>query len=162
MEQIMFSKFDLYACGGTGQKVIKTGVFSTDLSWTSDSTLLSTLVDGWTKNFEFSTSGDTLRHFGNWKDMVTDKEYPSGIKKEDLDANVISSIFQGKIRGNPTKTHFVLAGGLVDFIEIIHLESETTQTLYGPVNEIPKFEIGYSMVWVIRWPPWIGLLRVVI
>jgi hypothetical protein len=149
MEQIKFSKFDLYdtrklAEEQTGREM-KTGVFSTDLSWTSDTTLLSTLVDGWTKYFEFTTSGDTLRHFGTWKDMVTGKEYPKGIKKEELDANVIGSIFQGDIKGNPSKTYFILAGSIVDFIEIIHLESETIKTIYGPVNEIPNFEISYSM-----------------
>lgn len=147
-ERIIFSKFDLYDSIKTAEEQVRspqTAFFVTDMTWASDSSLLVNLVDGWTKYLELTIGGDTLKSFGNWADMIKGRELPDGMKEKDLNANLVSNIHQGVIRGNKSKSRFIKVGIDIDFIDIIDLNKEKIQTLYGPVDEIPDFEVTYSM-----------------
>ncbi|MFT7203112.1 MAG: hypothetical protein ACI8YP_001585 [Algoriphagus sp.] len=75
--------------------------------------------------------------------MIKGKELQGGIEVSDLDANLISNIFQGTLKGSPDKRFFVKAGIGVDYIDIITIENHSIQTIYGPDKEIPEFSIGY-------------------
>lgn len=143
-----FSKFDLQDSSKLAEVEFRspdTEYFITTATWGNNQTLLTTLVDGWTKYLHLTTSGDTLTSFGNWKEMIEGKELPNGYKLEDLDANLVSTIFQGTLKGDPTKTHFVFAGSIADFIEIVDLKRKSTKIIYGPRQEIPEFKISYSI-----------------
>ncbi|WP_026956352.1 BF3164 family lipoprotein [Algoriphagus vanfongensis] len=143
-----FSKYDLLDTNRLAEDEFRspeTEFFITSATWAQDQTLLANLVDGWTKYLHLTTSGDTLATFGNWKDMIEGKELPNGYKQEDLDANLVSTIFQGTLKSDPTKSHFVFAGKVADFIEIIDLKNESSKLIYGPTHTIPYFKISYSI-----------------
>ncbi|MEB2781505.1 BF3164 family lipoprotein [Algoriphagus sp. C2-6-M1] len=143
-----FSKYDLLETNKLAEEEFRspqTEFFITYATWAKDQTLLANLVDGWTKYLHLTTSGDTLATFGNWKDMIKGKELPNGYNEEDLDANLVSTIFQGTLKGDPTKKYFVHAGKVADFIEIIDLENRSSKLIYGPSHEFPEFKISYSM-----------------
>lgn len=143
-----FSKYDLLDTNRLAEDEFRspeTEFFITSATWAQDQTLLANLVDGWTKYLHLTTSGDTLATFGNWKDMIEGKELPNGYKQEDLDANLVSTIFQGTLKSDPTKSHFVFAGKVADFIEIIDLKNESSKLIYGPTHTFPYFKISYSV-----------------
>ncbi len=143
----IFSKFDLRdtsKLAETQMKSPETSYFLTNASWTSESTLLGNSVDGWTKYLHLTADGDSLALFGDWKDMINGKEFPGGLKPEELNANLVSNIFQGPMKGSPDKKHYVKVGMSIDYIDIINLEDESILTVYGPRQEIPYFKIGYS------------------
>lgn len=143
-----FSKYSLSDNSTLAEEEFKspaTEFFITRATWSKNQTLLATLVDGWTKYLHLTTSGDTLATFGNWRDMIKGRELPNNYKEEDLDANLVSTIFQGSIKGDPSKKYFVNAGKVADFIEIIDLENRSSKLIYGPKQELPEFKISYSM-----------------
>ena len=143
-----FSKYDLRDTNKLAEEEFRspeTEFFITYATWAKDQTLLANLVDGWTKYLHLTISGDTLATFGDWKDMIRGSELPSGYKEEDLDANLVSTIFQGEIKSDPSKKYFVKVGVVADFIEIIDLEKRSSKLIYGPSHDIPEFEISYSM-----------------
>ncbi|REG85466.1 BF3164 family lipoprotein [Algoriphagus antarcticus] len=143
-----FSKYDLLDTNKLAEEEFRspeTAYFITYATWAKDHTLLASLVDGWTKYLYLTTSGDTLATFGNWGDMIKGKELPNGYKEEDLDANLVSTIFQGTMKGNPSRKYFINAGKKADFIEIIDLNKRTSKLIYGPRHELPDFKISYSM-----------------
>jgi hypothetical protein len=147
-EQTIFSRFDLYNENQLAEEQLnkhESSFFITDMCWASDSSLLANRVEGWTKYYEISISGETLKQFGSWKDMVDYREYPKGIKKDELESNVVSSIHQGNIRGNPAKEFFIKAGVQVDYIDIVNLKEQEIKTLIGPSNKIQDMTIGYSV-----------------
>ena len=121
----------------------ETAYYLTYTTWTSDTTLLGNTVHGWDKYIHITIEGDTLALFGNWKDMIKNKELPNGYKEDELDANLVSNIFQGSLKGSPDKTHFIKSGISADYIDIINLENYSIKTVYGPTQEIPEFKIGY-------------------
>jgi hypothetical protein len=141
-----FSKFDLRDSSKLAEEQFRspeTTVFMTATSWVSGNSLLGNPVDGWGKYIHINTTGDTLALFGDWNDMIKGKELQGGIEVSDLDANLISNIFQGTLKGSPDKRFFVKAGIGVDYIDIITIENHSIKTIYGPDNEIPEFSIGY-------------------
>ncbi len=144
----IFSKFDLRNTSKLAESQMKspeTAFFLTNASWTSENTLLGNSVDGWTKYLHLTMDGDSLALFGNWKDMINGKEFPGGLKPEEMNANLVSNIFQGPMKGSPDKKHYVKAGISIDYIDIINLEDQSILTVYGPRQEIPYFKIGYSL-----------------
>lgn len=143
----IFSKFDLRDTSKLAESQMKspeTAYFLTNASWTSENTLLGNSVDGWTKYLHLTVEGDTLALFGDWKDMINGKEFPGGLKPEELNANLVSNIFQGPMKGSADKKHYVKVGMSIDYIDIINLEDQSILTVYGPRQEIPYFRIGYS------------------
>ncbi|MEB2775661.1 BF3164 family lipoprotein [Algoriphagus sp. D3-2-R+10] len=143
-----FSKYDLLDSSKLAEEEFRspeTEFFITRATWAKDQTLLASLVDGWTKYLHLTTSGDTLATFGNWRDMIKGKELPNGYKEEGLDANLVSTVFQATIKADPTKKHFISAGKVADYIEIIDLENRSSKLIYGPRQELPEFKISYSM-----------------
>jgi len=142
----IFSKFDLLDSSKLAEWQIRspeTAYFLTSATWTSDTSLLGNAVDGWDKYIHLTTAGDTLAIFGNWKDMIKNKALPNGLNADELDANLVSNIFQGQLKGSPDKNHFIKTGGIVDHIDVINLKDYSIKTIYGPVQEIPEFTIGY-------------------
>lgn len=143
-----FSKYDLMDTIKLAEEEFRspeTEFFITSATLAKENTLLANLVDGWTKYLHLTTSGDTLATFGNWKDMIAGRELPNGYKEEDLDANLVSTIFQGTIKGDPSRKYFVNAGKKADFIEIIDFEKKESKLIYGPNHELPEFKISYSV-----------------
>ncbi len=143
-----FSKYDLSDSSKLAEEEFRspdTEFFITQATWAKDQTLLATLVHGWTKYLHLTTSSDTLTTFGDWKDMIKGRELPNNYKEDDLDANLVSTVFQGTLKGSPGKKYFVNAGKVADFIEIIDLENRSSKLIYGPTHDIPEFEISYSM-----------------
>ncbi|WPR75490.1 BF3164 family lipoprotein [Algoriphagus sp. NG3] len=143
-----FSKYNLSDSSKLAEEEFRspeTEFFITRATWAKDQTLLATLVHGWTKYLHLTTSGDTLTTFGNWKDMIKGRELPNNYKEDDLDANLVSTVFQGTLKGNPGKKYFVNAGMVADFIEIIDLDNRSSKLIYGPRHELPEFKISYSM-----------------
>lgn len=143
-----FSKYDLQDSSKLAEEEFRspdTEYFITEATWANNQTLLTTLVDGWTKYLHLTTTGDTLATFGNWKDMVLNKELPNGYKVKDLDANLVSSIFQGQLKARKDKKVFIKPGITAHFIEIIDLENQDIRTLYGPEPEFPYFKITHSL-----------------
>ena len=143
-----FSKYDLLDTNKLAEEEFRsppTEFFITRATWAKDQTLLACLVDGWTKYLHLTTTGDSLAAFGDWKDMIKGKELPNGYKHEGLDANLVSTIFQGTLKGDPSKKYFVNAGKKVDFIEIIDLENKSSKVIYGPTQDFPEFKISYSV-----------------
>lgn len=146
-ELLIYSKFDLSDTSRLAQEQIRapqTVHFLTELVWTSDSTLLGNAVDGWTKYLHLTKTGDTLALFGNWKDMVSGNQFPRGINENELDANLISNLFQGPLRASKDKKHFIKVGMNVDYIDIIDLENQTVKTVLGPSHDIQDFQVRYS------------------
>ncbi|SFT68457.1 TolB-like 6-blade propeller-like [Algoriphagus locisalis] len=143
-----FSKYDLLDTNKLAEEEFRspeTEFFITYATWANDQTLLANLVDGWTKYLHLTTTGDTLSTFGDWKDMIRGKELPNGYKEEDLDANLVSTIFRGTLKGDPSKKYFVNAGKKADFIEIIDLVNKSSKIIYGPTQDFPEFKISYSV-----------------
>lgn len=146
-ELLIYSKFDLSDTSKLAEEQMRapqTAHFLTELVWTSDSTLLGNAVDGWTKYLHLTSTGDTLALFGNWKDMLVGNEFPRGMEADELDANLVSNLFQGPIRVSQDKRRFVKIGMNVDFVDIIDLENQEVRTIYGPTKEIQDFQITYS------------------
>ena len=145
-EMRIFSKFDLRDSSKLAEEQVKspeTMFFLTASTWVSESTLLANMADGWDKYIHVTIEGDTLALFGNWKDMIANKELPNGYKEDELDANLVSNVFQGALKGSPDKKHYIKSGIHVDYIDIIDLENYSIKTIYGPTREIPEFNIGY-------------------
>ncbi len=143
-----FSKFNVKDSSKLATKQIRSpeiSFFVTEATLTSDSTLLGSTVDGWTKYLHLTFSGDTLGMLGNWKDMLREKELPGGLKTDDLDANLVSNIFQGPIKANPDRSKLVKVGKSVDYLEIVDLNENKMITINGPSQVLPYFTIGYSM-----------------
>lgn len=148
VEQLLFSKFEISDSSKLASEQVRTRestVFITEATWASSNSVLGNMVDGWTKYIEISLSGDTLAFFGNWKDILIGRNLPNGHKVENLDANLVSNIHQGVLKGNLQKRMFVQAGSIVDYFEIIDLDKQTTRTFFGPIDQIPEFTIAYSM-----------------
>jgi len=146
--QILFSKFDLSDSSKLASDQIspkRSTVYMTEATLTSVSSIFGNMVDGWTKYIEMSFSGDTIEFFGNWKDVLVGRELPNRYKAENLDANLVSNVHQGVLKGNHQKRMFVKAGVLVDYFEIVDLNNRTTKTFFGPIDEMNEFIITYSM-----------------
>ena len=148
----LFSVFNLLDSSRLAERQFKappTAFFITDVAFISDTTFLAHAVDGWTKYLHLTTTGDTLGTFGSWKDMIRGRVLPNGYLEEDLDANLVSNIFQGTLRINSTISYAVKAGQKVDYLEIVRLSDQTIITLIGPTHDIQDFEIsnsaGYQM-----------------
>ncbi|MCL6260348.1 TolB-like 6-bladed beta-propeller domain-containing protein [Aquiflexum sp. TKW24L] len=147
LEQFIFSKYDLLDTNKLAEnqfRAPKIEYFITEPTWSSDSTLLVNLVDGWEKYLHIKLNGDTLAQFGNWKDNIKGKELPQGLKEEELDANVVSSLFQGSLMASKNRNYFIKVGTNVDFIEIIDLNKKTIKPIYGPKQELPEFKYSYD------------------
>lgn len=148
IEQLLFSKFEISDSSKLASEQVsprRSTVFMTDATLASTNSIFGNGVDGWTKYIEMSFSGDTLAFFGNWKDILIGRQLPNGHKAENLDANLVSNIHQGVLKGNLQKRMFVKAGIIVDYFEIIDLDKQTTRTFFGPIDQIPEFTIAYSM-----------------
>lgn len=143
-----FSKYDLRDSSLLAEEEFRspeTSFFLTELTWTKNQSLFGGAVDGMTKYLHLTRDGDTLHLMGNWRDHVKNWELPNGYQPEDLDANLISSIFQGPIKSSPNGEMVVKAGRSVDYIDIINLDGYHTKTIIGPSPELQHFDIGYSM-----------------
>lgn len=143
-----FSKYNLKDTSLIAEEEFRspeTSFFLTRLTWVEGQNLFGSSVDGWTKYLHLSTSGDTLHLMGNWRELVRNWELPNGYKPEDLDANLISNIFQGPIKSNKEGNKVVKVGTGVDHIEIIDLhDNYDFKTIIGPSSDLQHFDIGYS------------------
>ena len=140
LEQTIFSK---YSVTGDTSKLADSQLrlgeifhYVMDLTWASDTSLLVTMVDGNDKFFEVSLNGDTLATYGKWDSMF---------ERKDIPYNVISSIHQGRIKASPDKRKFISAGSRRDFIDVLDKASGKILSIRGPVDEVPEFEVDYSM-----------------
>ncbi|MBS4072429.1 MAG: hypothetical protein KGZ90_13925 [Algoriphagus sp.] len=141
----VFSVFDLSDSSRLAERQFRapdTAFFFTDAAFTSDTSFIAHLVDGWTKYLHLTISGDTVSAFGNWKNMIEGRELPNGYKEEELDANLVSNVFQGPLRVNNSRTYAVKAGLKVDYIDIVRLSDQSITTLIGPESTIQDFRIG--------------------
>lgn len=144
----VFSVFNLLDSSRLAESQFRapaTAFFITDAAFTSDTSFIAHVVDGWTKYLHLTISGDTLGTFGNWKDMIRGRELPNGYKEEELDANLVSNVFQGTLRVNPSKSYAVKSGNKVDYLEIVRLSDQSITTLIGPTHEIQDFKISMSV-----------------
>lgn len=153
IEQRTFYKYDLLDSVITAENQVRapqTTHFVTEAAFTSETTLLANLVDGWTKYIHLNIQGDTLSTFGDWQEMITGKELPNGYKANEIDANAVSSLFQGKLKANKEGDKAIKVGLSVPFIEIIDIKESKTKVITGPLQELPNFSIsyygGYQMV----------------
>ena len=147
-EMRKFSKYDIYDSSRLAEEEFKspeTSFFLTTVAWAKDETLFGSTVDGWSKYLHLTKKGDTLALLGNWADMIKNRDLPNGYLAEELDANLISNVFQGTIKSNSSKSYLVEVGTRVDYIDIIDIEEKKILTIYGPVKKIQDFSIGYSM-----------------
>jgi hypothetical protein len=146
-QQLKFSKFFIADSSKLATHQVK-GLdipgYITDAWFTSSNNLITKLVDGWEKYYEFSLEMDTIASFGNWMDVLETAELPSNIKKEDLDSNLIGYIFSGKLKGNISNGIFVNAGSHVGYFDVIDLNKKEIKTIWGPDPSIPSFEIRYD------------------
>jgi len=140
LEQTIFSK---YSVTGDTSKLAESQLrlgeifhYVNDLTWASDTSLLVSMVDGNDKYFEVSLNGDTLATFGKWDSMMDRKDIPY---------NVISSIHQGRIKSSPDKSKFISAGSRRNFIDVLNKPSGKILSIRGPIDEIPEFEVDYSL-----------------
>lgn len=143
----VFSKFDLLDTNRLAEYQFRspeTAYFVTEATFTSDTSFIGNAVDGWTKYLHLTISGDTLALFGDWKDMIRGQELPNGIKEEEMDANLVSSVFQGPIKINADKTYAVKIGAVSNYIDIIRIEDQEILTIYNPDEYIPNFNVSYS------------------
>lgn len=146
-ELIVFSIFDLLDTNRLSEKQFRapeTAFFITDATFTSDTSFLGNAVDGWTKYLHLTVSGDTLALFGNWRDMVRGKTLPNGIKEDELDPNLISSVFQGPMKVNSRREFAVKAGINVDYFDIVNLREMSVLTVFGPTPDLPNFKTAMS------------------
>ncbi|RZS94779.1 TolB-like protein [Cecembia calidifontis] len=146
-QQFKFSAFSIKDTSSLAIRQFKgldIPLYITSVDWGPNNTLLVNLVDGWVKYFQLNTDGDTIRYFGSWENMLDGRELPQGVKREDLQPNLLASLHQGKIKSNPSKTRFVKAGTHVDFIDIIDIENEEVITVYGPIDELPEFRVSMN------------------
>lgn len=145
-EMRIFSKFDLSDSSLLATEQFKspeTTYFLTEVTWTSDYSILGNTVDGWTKYLHLSIEGDTLAMFGNWNDMIQDRELPRGIKPDELDANFVSYLFQGVLKSSIEGQKAIKVGIGIDYIDIIDLNKQSIISIYGPSQEIQDFRIGH-------------------
>lgn len=143
-----FSKYDLRDSSLLAEEEFRspeTSFFLTELTWANNQSLFGGAVDGMTQYLHLTKEGDTLHLMGNWRDQVKNWELPNGYQPEDLDANLISSIFQGPIKSSPNGEMVVKVGMSVDYIDVINLNGYHTKTIIGPSPELQHFDIGYSM-----------------
>lgn len=101
----------------------------------STHSFLSKRTSGDEKFVEFDFNGKILNTYDNWQNMLN---------KEDIPSNVISSLFQGKLITNDSKSHFALACLDVDVLEILDKETGKIISVRGPVHHIPEFTVDYS------------------
>lgn len=99
------------------------------LSWSSDSTLMTFLLDGADKFVEFKTDGTRLNGYGTWKGMVPG----------DYEDHAIADLHQGKLMGDPEKGIFVKVSVFRDRLEILDKHKEIIIGVNGPENAIPDF-----------------------
>jgi hypothetical protein len=146
-QQLKFCKFFISDSSKLAAQQIK-GLeipgYITEAGFTSSNTLITKLVDGWEKYYEFSLEMDTIASFGNWNDILEIAELPSNVKKEELNPNLISNIFSGKFKGNIKNGIFVNAGSHVGYFEVINLNTKELKTIWGPDPTLPPFEIRYD------------------
>lgn len=143
-----FSKYDLRDSSLLAEEEFRspeTSFFLTRLTWVQNQTFFGSAVDGMTQYLHLTREGDTLHLMGNWRDQVENWELPNGYRPEDLDANLISYIFQGPIKSSPDGEMVVKAGMIIDHIDIINLDGYHTKTIIGPSSDLQHFDIGYSM-----------------
>ncbi len=107
-----------------------------DLVWASDTSLMASMVDGKDKYFEVALQGDTLATYGTWEGMID---------RDDVPYNVISSTHQTNMKASPDKWKFISAGTKRDFIDILDKASGKILSIRGPVDEVPEFDMDYSL-----------------
>lgn len=147
-EQRIYSKYDLRNSNKLADEQFRAPSkthFIVESAWSSDSTLLVTLVDGWEKYQHIDLNGNLLAQFGSWKDNIRGRKLPNGLKEEELDANLVNYVFQGNLIGSAEKEFFIRIGTKVDFIEVINLKSKTSKLILGPCLELPEFTVGYHL-----------------
>ena len=143
----VFSVFDLLDSSRLAERQFRapsTAFFITDAAFTSDTSFLAHVIDGWTKYLHLTIKGDTLGTFGDWKDMIRGRELPNGYKEGELEANLVNNVFQGPLRVNSSRTYAVKAGLKVDYIDIVRLSDQSINTIIGPESTIQDFRIGNS------------------
>jgi hypothetical protein len=106
------------------------------MTWSSDSTLVTFLVDGSEKFVEFHVDGSEIVGFGTWQGMIPG----------DYDDHVIADLHQGTLAGDPEKGKFIKASILRDRLEILDKQSEIIIGVNGPENSIPEFRPAGSGV----------------
>ena len=146
LELRLFSTFNLADTTRLAESQFKapeTAFYITNPALTSDTSLLANTVDGWTKYLQLTISGDTLAMFGDWRDMIKGKKLPNGYQEEELDANLVSNVFQGPLKSSKNKRFAIKAGVKVDYIDIIDIEALSIKTIYGPLPGVPEFTISY-------------------
>ena len=99
------------------------------LTWSTDSTLMTFLLDGAEKFVEFKTDGTRLKGYGSWKGMVPG----------DYEDHAIADLHQGKLMGDPEKGIFIKASVFRDRMEILDKHKVILIGVNGPENAIPDF-----------------------
>ncbi len=101
------------------------------LTWSSDSTLMTYLVRGEDKFVEFTIDGTRLNGYGKWENTI-----PGNYSSE-----IIASLHQGKLMGNPKTNKFLKACILRDRLELFDKKSGVIISIDGPLNHIPQFKV---------------------
>lgn len=108
---------------------------ASQIAFSSENSFLSTRNNGDDKYVEFSFDGEILSTYERWSDMLNITNYP---------INVISSLFQGKLAGNKSYSHFAYACLDADIVEILDKKSNTVTSIRGPIYHLPEFEVDFS------------------
>lgn len=106
-----------------------------DFLISSDSTIMSVLVDGNDKFVEFDFEGKVIQRYGTWDHMLDDRNLPESI---------ISAIHQGMFNVQMSRNYYSLACIDVDRIELLNKEKQTITSIRGPIHHIPKFTVDHS------------------
>ena len=113
------------------------GLFlAAEMTWCTDTTLITMHVDGNDKFIENHINGDVVRAYGAWDRMMEDKSFPP---------SVISSVHQGRMQSNPSRDMFVTAGSTRDYLEILQRKTGTIISVRGPAQDMPGFRVDYSL-----------------
>ncbi len=99
------------------------------MTWSSDSTLVTFLVDGPEKFVEFHVDGRKIAGFGTWQGMIPG----------DYEDHVIADLHQGTFAGDPEQGKFIKASIYRDRLEILEKQKGVIIGVNGPENSIPEF-----------------------
>lgn len=152
VEQRMFYQYDILDSLSIAEKQFRSAEmhdFITQAAFTSDTSLITNLVDGRTQYFIINLKGEVKAAFGDWFDLVKNKDLPNGYKITDLDPNLISTLGQGPLKANKKGNKAVKAGLAICYFDIIDIKTQEVKRVYGPELELPNFSIsnsgGYQM-----------------
>ena len=105
-----------------------------NLTFTSDSTFIASMIDGKNKYVEFNKNMVEVAAYDNWQHMEDDK-FP---------IPVISNVYQGWLGYNDRNKYVVMATLKLDQIEVLNKNTGEVLSLRGPIHYKPEFFVAYS------------------